>query len=273
MTLKNNRNTKTASHSHLRLRKVTGLMLTSALLSAVSLQAGAQALTTNLSGVIDGGMKTGFMITDNASVQIGTAGGTQSLVQSFRTVGGAGSGGGAGLGGAFFVNDGASLTVINTDFANNRVQGGNGGSAPPVSYVGQMLNITGRNVDLAELPVSQANLVLSGSQSGFTRTEVGGVATYSFAQVLVSSDFASLLAKNAPAVFTDFNGTKTTTIQNVNSAGLVTLSAPVTTVATKLTAYVAPSTASAPIKTYTAVKDNNNQDTGAVIETVTINVL
>lgn len=273
MTNKTHRNSKTERHSHLRLKKVTGLMLASAVLSAASLQVGAQALTENLSGVIDGGMNTGYMITDNASIQIGTQGNTQSLVHSFKTVGGAGSGGGAGLGGAFFVNDGASLTVVNTDFANNRVQGGNGGSVAPVAYAGQMLSINGRNVELAEFPVSQANLVLNGSNSGFTRSEANGVVTYGFQQLSVSSDAVALLAQNSPVIFADFNGSNTSTIQSINSAGLVTLSSTVTTAAVKLNSYSAPSIDSALIKTYTAIKDSNNQDTGGVIETITNNRL
>lgn len=273
MTIKTYRSSKTHNQSHLRLKKVTGLMLATAVLSAVSLQAGAQALTTNLSGDINGRMNTGYLITDNASVQIGTQGNTQSLVHSFKTVGGAGSGGGAGLGGAFFVNDGASLTVVNTDFANNRVQGGNGGSVAPVAYAGQMLSINGRNVELAEFPVSQANLVLNGTNSGFTRTEANGVVTYGFKQLAVSSDFASLLAEKSPVVFADFNGSNTSTIESINSAGLVTLSSPVSTAALRLNSHVAPSIESAPIKIYTAIKDANNQDTGAFTETITTNRL
>ena len=90
--------------AHLRLNKLTALMLASAILSTVSLHADAQALANNLSGNVDGThLQRGYLITGDerfdgatSSVQIGTtkAAGPQSLVQNFRTVGGAGSGGG-----------------------------------------------------------------------------------------------------------------------------------------------------------------------------------
>jgi fibronectin-binding autotransporter adhesin len=244
MSNKNNRNGKSNRQSPLRLTKVTSLMLASALLSSASLHVAAQALNENLSGNIDGGMSTGYLITGDerfdgaSSVQIGTTT-SQSLVHSFKTVGGAGSGGGAGLGGAFFVDAGATLTVINTDFANNRVQGGSGGSVAPVSYAGQMLNITGANIKLDEMPVSQADFVkINGSTLGVTRSVVGGVVTYGIDRVTVSNDFASFLAKDAPATFSNFNDA-TTTIQDVNS-GVVRFASPVTTQAITIGGYVAP---------------------------------
>lgn len=244
MSHKNHRNSKTNRPSTLRLNKVTSLMLASAMLSSVSLHAAAQALSENLVGNIDGGMGTGYLITGDerfegaSSVQIGTTG-AQSLVHSFKTVGGAGSGGGAGLGGAFFVDAGASLTVINTDFANNRVQGGSGGSVAPVSYAGQMLNITGANIKLDEMPVSQADFVkINGSTLGVTRSVEDGVVTYGIDQVNVSNDFASFLAKDAPATFSNFNDA-TTTILDVNS-GVVRFASPVAARAVTFSSYVPP---------------------------------
>lgn len=277
MSSKHNRTGTTSVKVPQRLKKITSLMLASAVLSSVSLHAAAQALNTNLSGIIDGGMGTGYLITGDSRfqgssvVQIGRTD-TQSLVHSFKTVGGAGSGGGAGLGGAFFVDADATLTVINTDFANNRAQGGNGGSAAPVSYAGQLLNIIGRNVELNQVPATQVNLVLEGSNR-FTRSVSNGVVTYGVSQVSVPSDAASLLIKDAPAIFTDFNVNNTTTISNITSSGLVTLSAPVTTTATILPSFVAPNNPSPFIKTYVAVKDQQGNDTTQVIETVTTNRL
>lgn len=245
MTNKTNHNSKKNSISSLRLNKVTSLMLASAMLSSVSLHATAQALDENLSGNINGAMGTGYLITGDgrfngaSSVQIGTTN-SQSLVHSFKTVGGAGSGGGAGLGGAFFVDTEASLTIINTDFANNRVQGGTGGSVAPVAYAGQLLNITGANVKLDQLPVTQADFVsMNGSTLGVTRNEVGGVVSYDIDRVSVSSDFASFLATNAPATFTNFNNA-TARIEGVNS-GVVKFAAPVAARAVTIGTFTAPS--------------------------------
>jgi autotransporter-associated beta strand protein len=55
---------------------------------------------------------------------------TDSIFTNFTTQGGAGSGGGGGLGGVIFVDDGAALTINNTDFIRNAVVGGTGGSDP-----------------------------------------------------------------------------------------------------------------------------------------------
>jgi fibronectin-binding autotransporter adhesin len=69
------------------------------------------------------GEKKGFeLLTGTATVD--AAGGTFT---NFATTGAAGSGGGAGLGGVFFVNTGAALTVRDANFTNNAVQGGEGG--------------------------------------------------------------------------------------------------------------------------------------------------
>lgn len=239
-SMSNKKNRRT----NLRLNKVTSLMLASALLSTFSLHIGAQVLDKNLSGNINGGMQSGYLITGDqrfsgsSAVQIGTQT-EQSLVHSFRTVGGAGSGGGAGLGGVFFVDSGASLTVVNTNFANNMVQGGSGGSVAPVSYAGQILNVIGASVSLDQVPVAQADLVFS--SSGLTRTVVGGVVNYSISQVAVSKDVATMVLKDSPVIFTDYNGSSST-VQSVNSAGLVKLATPVTTTAMSFSEYVAPKT-------------------------------
>lgn len=254
--------------SHLRLKKVTAMMLATAVLSAASLQAGAQALTSNRSGNIDGGMQTGYLITGDerfnpngpSSIQIGTTG-SQSLVHSFKTVGGAGSGGGAGLGGAFFVDDGASLTVINTNFANNRVQGGSGGSVAPVSYAGQMLNILGANVDLDQVPVPKADLV----SGRYERFESGnGTVTYEIGAVTVSRDVASMILRNAPAVFTDY-GNVATKIENVNTAGLVTFTDEVTATAIKFNNYVAPTVTNS--VTYTKTTNQVDEQVTVTVQT------
>ena len=81
--------------------------------------------------VIDGDASTGFLILDGVT-QIGNAD-TETIYTNFYTEGGAGSGGGAGLGGTFFVNEGATLILENVSLVSNVVKGGEGGSAPAVS--------------------------------------------------------------------------------------------------------------------------------------------
>ena len=100
-----------------------------ALLPAMSIllvggAANAQLITTNtsLSGNLDGSNAGGFLI------QSGTLTVTNGTVQNFSTTGGTGSGGGAGMGGAFFVNDGARLVLNGVSFSHNSAIGGQGGS-------------------------------------------------------------------------------------------------------------------------------------------------
>lgn len=213
-----------------KLKKVAAHMAAAALLSVVATQATAQVtLATGLSGNLDGLARTesgagGFLITGDerfggaSNVIFGTTT-AQSLVHNFNTTGGAGSGGGAGLGGAFFVDAGATLTVINTDFKSNRVQGGAGGSAPALGFYDQTLNITGSSVDLpsilinAQVPVSSGTPLLSYS---------GG--QYSFEYLSVGTDAASMVKKDSLAVFDVYGSTAQ--VSSVSS-DLVRFAAPV----------------------------------------------
>jgi len=82
---------------------------------------GSQNVNGGSSGVIDGGETTGFFV-KSGSLTISNA-----TVQNFTTTGGQGSGGGAGLGGAVFVNTGATVILNNVTFTGNTVIGGTGG--------------------------------------------------------------------------------------------------------------------------------------------------
>lgn len=249
MTNKTHRYSKTQRQSPLRLKKVTGLMLATAVLSAVSFQAGAQTtprptgvtLPTGLSGNLDGQRQSGYLITGDdrfgGSGSVSFGGAAQSLVHNFKTTGGAGSGGGAGLGGAFFVDAGASLTIVNTDFASNRVQGGSGGSVAPVSYATQMLNVTGSTVDLEQVAIAKADF----APGGINRVVTNNVVNYVVGEVALSKELASVVLKGAPVSFSDYNGAQTT-VTNVNSSGIVSLANPVNAGHVKLEQHVAPST-------------------------------
>ncbi len=82
------------------------------------------------SGVIDGNHGNGYFI-NSGSLTISNA-----TLQNFSTFGGNGSGGGAALGGALFINTGSTVTLNNVNFLSNNVQGGNGG----VGSVGGVMN-------------------------------------------------------------------------------------------------------------------------------------
>jgi autotransporter-associated beta strand protein len=86
--------------------------------------------TTTITGDQNGGRAGGYIV-ESGSL---TVDGGNWL--NFRTVGGAGSGGGAGLGGAIFVNDGATVRLNGVNMIGNGVVGGRGG----VGIVGGNMN-------------------------------------------------------------------------------------------------------------------------------------
>lgn len=158
------------------------------------------ALSGNLSGNLNGHLAGGYLITDdvrfsgNAGIIIGTTS-EQSLVHNFDTRGGAGSGGGAGLGGVFFVDSGATLTVINTDFKSNRVQGGQGGSDPALRFYDRTTNVVGQTVNLPSLTIIADIETLE-----FNTT----TNAFEFDTVSVSSDVVGMLKSGSSVVFSDY---------------------------------------------------------------------
>ena len=169
------------------LKKITAHMAAAALLTVVSTS--LAALT--LSGNIDGKLNTGHLVQGLGNV-VGNASGDPSLVHNFGTTGGTGSGGGAGLGGAFFIDAGATLTVQNTDFKSNRVQGGAGGSAPALRFYDQLLNVSGQSSDLAAI---QVNADLG---ADLTRRSDGG---YEFGSLAMPTGVTSLVKAGSLARF------------------------------------------------------------------------
>jgi hypothetical protein len=210
-------------------------MLASALLSTASVYVGAQTAPVDLNGALG----TGIIVTGGSNYVLGTTEG-QSLVHNFNTVGGAGSGGGAGLGGAFFVDSGSSLTVINTDFMSNRAQGGTGGGAAPVSYTDQLLNITGAALNLNAIPVSTAAVAQGlNSQPLLTRHVSNGAASYDLNTVTVDTTSAGLLKTGTVAAFDNYgSSTSISRIDSSNGLATVTLAGTVTAAAKSLSAYV-----------------------------------
>lgn len=266
------RSSRSASAQPMQLKKITELMLASAVLSVAAVSAHAQTANAvlvdsntnygSLNGALStGGQAAGFVITGGASVQVGNTT-TQSLVSNFNTIGGAGSGGGAALGGAFFVDSGASLTVLNTNFSSNRAQGGTGGGAAPVSYVDQLFNITGAALNLNALPVTSASVYESNGAPVISRTAGSGVANYTFNTLSISNDAATLLKPGYVAAFDNYGSS--VGIASI-TGGTVQLNGSVTAVAKSLPTYqstafnVAPEAYNAEVKNrYDWAVANNN---------------
>ncbi len=72
-------------------------------------------------GIIDGGSANGYFL------RTGDLTLSNVTLQNFAVKGGDGSGGGAGMGGALFINTGTSVELNNVNFLSNNAAGGNGG--------------------------------------------------------------------------------------------------------------------------------------------------
>lgn len=265
----------------MQLKKITELMLASAILSVAAVSAQAQTANAvlvdsntsfgGLNGALStGGQAAGYVITGGASVQVGNND-TQSLVSNFNTIGGAGSGGGAALGGAFFVDSGASLTVLNTDFSSNRAQGGTGGGVAPVSYVDQLFNITGAALNLNALPVATVSVFETNNVPLITRSLNSGVPSYSFNTLSINSDTATVLKPGYVAAFDNY-GTSVA-IGNING-GTIQLNSAVTAVAKSLPTYqstafnVSPETYNSQIETAYARNTDGDSNNNMIWPTV-----
>lgn len=123
----------------LRAGVATAALITAAMLgSAGAAQAqaagnaiinGSRTLTGNLN--CQGGR--GYFVSSGATLTVNNA-----QIANCRTVGGAGSGGGAGLGGAIFVSNGGSVVLNGVNFSGNTAVGGQGGVG--TSGIGGSLN-------------------------------------------------------------------------------------------------------------------------------------
>lgn len=72
-------------------------------------------------GIIDGNSANGYFLrTGDMTI-------SNVTLQNFAVKGGDGSGGGAGMGGALFINSGTSVELNNVNFLSNNAAGGNGG--------------------------------------------------------------------------------------------------------------------------------------------------
>ena len=98
-------------------------------LSRVSPSGSLQSVAPAAAAPGNGANRSGFELL-SGSATVDGAGGTFT---NFDTVGAEGSGGGAGLGGVFFVNTNASLIVRNANFIGNTAKGGEGGGGGSVA--------------------------------------------------------------------------------------------------------------------------------------------
>ncbi len=172
--------------------------------------------------VVDGQEGGGYLVQSSNAMNLGenqfVASGTtisNRIYTNFVTQGGSGSGGGAGLGGVFFVDANANLTLDNVEFSTNTVIGGTGGSDPGVA-------------------AGLVSVALVGNQSsvialGGLITDPGLVADGSSDQIstITLSDPNPLLKAGMVVTIPGLTGNTTAKIQSV-SGTTVTFETPVT---------------------------------------------
>ena len=133
------------------------------------------AHAANLDIVVeDGNSGSGIMLYEGLN-NFGSAG-VSTIYTNYYTEGGAGSGGGAGLGGVFFVNEGASLTLTNVSFKSNTVKGGEAGSPTPRSVGGFEIALFEKRASVGEIPAFniKPNLTTSGGSYVFDSVTLSG---------------------------------------------------------------------------------------------------
>lgn len=104
--------------------------------------------------VIDGGATTGVIVYSGDSLVVGSSS-QQTIYSNFFTEGGAGSGGGAGLGGVFFVDQGATLTLNNVSFKSNIAKGGEGGSLGLIQITDTVITLPSVSVSAEPITIVQ----------------------------------------------------------------------------------------------------------------------
>jgi hypothetical protein len=153
--------------------------------------------------------------TSSTNLTIGNSTDT-TVFTNYYTEGGAGSGGGAGLGGVFFVNEGSTLTLNNTTFKFNTSKGGEGGSLPS-----QVIEDTTININ-------QLTLGLTGfEQLSITPTLIYSNGSYSFTSIKIGTG-TELLNEDSSITFSELDTPTSAVISSVDkSTSSITLSSAV----------------------------------------------
>ena len=158
--------------------------------------------------VIGGGSNPSSALSryEGGSKTLTTSGSGSTVFTNFSTKGGNGSGGGAGLGGVFFVDQGAVLKLEDVIFSANAVRGGRGGSDPALRLGNQSLVVQPKSLEVIEVTQSLAAPVIYQDDG-----------TYKFEYVDVSETGADLLKLGSPVTFDTLTGDPETTIRSVDT--------------------------------------------------------
>ncbi|WP_169517113.1 ESPR domain-containing protein [Azohydromonas australica] len=146
---------------------------------------------------------------------------SNALFTNFYTQGGAGSGGGAGLGGVFFVNSGASLSLNDVTFEHNAVKGGEGGSTPDVAISSATVSLTEKTADVTSVTAFQVSATVSSSNGSLT---VSGVTLSNANPLLKAGSAVSMGGGTATIGTISGNTVSFSTPLTVDASAIKTLS-------------------------------------------------
>lgn len=154
---------------------------------------------------VGGGLNAALGRYEGGSLQVTTSVDDVTVFTNFSSRGGNGSGGGAGLGGVFFVDQGAVLQLKDVVFSGNVVRGGDGGSDPAVRLGNKQVVLQPKSLDLIEIDQQLATPLIFKDGSG----------NYGFQYVDVSTTGADLLALGSPVTFDTLDTPETTVVSQV----------------------------------------------------------
>ncbi|MDR6133954.1 autotransporter-associated beta strand protein, partial [Sphingomonas sp. SORGH_AS802] len=176
-----------------RLLATTSTLATSLFLSGIAYAAPGDPI------INDGGSAKGEMVQGSRSVGSDDQ---KTVYTNYYTEGGAGSGGGAGLGGVFFVDQNAKLTLRNVEMLSNSVKGGEGGSVGFVSLSDLNINLPTLSINADPIQVlgvtptisvaDNGDLVITGAKMGGANSVIGVGAGVSFGTLAAGGKIATI---------------------------------------------------------------------------------
>ncbi|PJE28677.1 hypothetical protein CVM39_09365 [Pseudooceanicola antarcticus] len=205
------------AEASLSARLLTTTLLATGILSVAVQPALAQSLPSGVSRVVDGSVLEDQTVSLNGNGQSGfevmngvvTVDAEGESFSNFNTQGGDGSGGGAGLGGVFFVNEGATLVIRDANFTNNRAVGGDGGGGGSVEVRNAALGIVDKEATTSTNLVSGYTYDIVQDGSSFSLTRVTYDENDPVFEVRDGVIFGAATAGSGGAVTTSSNATVT----------------------------------------------------------------
>ncbi len=199
--------------------------------------------TAYASTTIDGNSGGGYFVSEARTI-------SDSIYTNFFTQGGIGSGGGAGLGGVFFVDKTGSLSLTNVSFSSNATKGGEGGT-PAQVFVGaidialqersssissyQEMLITPTLTKTGDI-YSISSILLNGSQTSFKEGStivIDGISTSGKIDTIAPSITNDTSSNKTVDLVNDIAVSSnlivrntTTTLQTINNSSISTITIP-----------------------------------------------